>query len=41
VKNILNFADRMKHLPAYVATQEGGEGFAEIAETILTLRASK
>ena len=39
VKNILNFADRMKNLPAYVATQDGGEGFAEIAETILQQRA--
>ncbi len=39
VKNILNFADRMRHLPAYVATQDGGEGFAEIVETILKRRA--
>jgi len=39
VKNILNFADRMRHLPAYVATQDGGEGFAEIAQTILQHRA--
>jgi hypothetical protein len=38
VKNILNFADRMKHHPAYVANQEGGEGFAEIIQTILSLR---
>jgi hypothetical protein len=35
VKNILNFAEHMKHLPAYVASQEGGEGFAEIVQTIL------
>jgi len=40
VKNILNFAERMKHLPAYVATLEGGEGFAEIVQTILTMRSS-
>jgi hypothetical protein len=39
VKNILNFADRMKNLPAYVATQDGGEGFAEIVDTILQHRA--
>jgi HAD superfamily hydrolase (TIGR01484 family) len=39
VKNILNFADRMRHLPSYVATQDGGEGFAEIAQTILKYRA--
>jgi HAD superfamily hydrolase (TIGR01484 family) len=38
VRNILNFAERMKHLPAYVATQEGGEGFAEIVQILLTLR---
>jgi len=35
VKNILNFADRMSHLPAFIATQDGGEGFAEIVETLL------
>ena len=35
VKNVLNFADRMKYLPAFVADKEGGYGFAEIAETIL------
>ena len=35
VKNVLNFADRMKHLPAFVASKEGGNGFAEIAEYIL------
>jgi hypothetical protein len=39
VKNILNFADRMRHIPAYVAAQDGGEGFAEIVETILQHRA--
>ena len=40
VKNVLNFADRMKHLPAFVADKEGGYGFAEIAETILQHRQS-
>jgi len=35
VKNILNFADRMSHLPAFIAPLEGGEGFAEIVETLL------
>jgi len=39
VKNILDFADRMSHLPAFIATQDGGEGFAEIVETILKRRA--
>ena len=41
VKNILHFADRIKHLPAFVASQEGGEGFAEIVEVILQRRAKK
>ena len=35
VKNVLNFADRMKHLPAFIANKEGGNGFAEIADYIL------
>jgi len=38
VKNILNFAEHMKHLPAFVASREGGEGFAEIVQTILRMR---
>lgn len=38
VRNILRFADRMEYLPAFMAGQEGGEGFAEIVETILRLR---
>jgi hypothetical protein len=41
VRNILHFAERMKHLPAFVASREGGEGFAEIARTILGLRAAQ
>ena len=41
VKNVLNFSGRMTHLPAYVASKEGGEGFAEIVRTILGLRAAK
>jgi HAD superfamily hydrolase (TIGR01484 family) len=40
VKNVLNFADRMQFLPSFVSTREGGEGFAEIVETILQHRAS-
>jgi HAD superfamily hydrolase (TIGR01484 family) len=35
VQNITRFADRMTHLPRFVASQRGGEGFAEIAKTIL------
>jgi hypothetical protein len=41
VKNILTFAARMSHLPSYVATLEGGEGFAEIAHALLSMRRSK
>jgi len=40
VKNVLRFADRMRHLPAFMASREGGEGFAEIVETILKHRSS-
>ena len=36
VRNVLRFSERMRHLPAFVADREGGEGFAEIAETILS-----
>jgi len=41
VQNVLRFAERMKHLPAFVADREGSEGFAEIVETVLRLRAQK
>lgn len=40
VKNILRFVPHMKHLPSFVASREGGEGFAEIIETILKRRAT-
>jgi hypothetical protein len=38
VRNILNFLERMKHLPAFVADHEGGEGFAQTVKIILTLK---
>jgi HAD superfamily hydrolase (TIGR01484 family) len=38
VRNVLRFVERMRHLPAFVADREGGEGFAEIAETVLSLK---
>ena len=41
VRNILHFAERMKHFPAFVASQDGGEGFAEIVQTILSLQTAK
>ena len=40
VKNVLRFADRMEYLPSFVASREGGEGFAEIAEVLLQKRAT-
>ncbi len=36
VKNVLDFVGQLKYLPAYVASRDGGNGFAEIAETILS-----
>jgi HAD superfamily hydrolase (TIGR01484 family) len=41
VENITRFADRMTHLPRFVADREGGEGFAEIAKAILERRAAR
>ncbi|MBU1171599.1 MAG: HAD-IIB family hydrolase [Proteobacteria bacterium] len=38
VKNVLNFTDRMRFLPAFVTTYEGGEGFAEAVRMILEKR---
>jgi hydroxymethylpyrimidine pyrophosphatase-like HAD family hydrolase len=35
VKNVLRFAERMTHLPAFITSEEGGEGFAEIVQHIL------
>jgi HAD superfamily hydrolase (TIGR01484 family) len=35
VKNVRNFTDRMKHLPAFVTSLEGGDGFAEMVDTLL------
>lgn len=36
VRNVMAFADRMKHLPAYVTRAEGGEGFSEAVDKVLT-----
>jgi HAD superfamily hydrolase (TIGR01484 family) len=41
VKNILRFAGRMHHLPAFVADYEGGEGFAQIVQTVLGMRTAE
>jgi HAD superfamily hydrolase (TIGR01484 family) len=39
VRNVERFLDAMTTPPAYVTTQEGGEGFAELAARLLCLRA--
>lgn len=36
VRNVLRFKEHMRHLPAFVADREGGAGFAEIVETVLS-----
>jgi HAD superfamily hydrolase (TIGR01484 family) len=38
VANIADFADRMRHLPRYVASRSGGAGFAELVDTLLDKR---
>jgi hypothetical protein len=38
VNNVLKFVDQMQTLPAYITSQEGGEGFAEFASHILKHR---
>ncbi|WP_304226596.1 HAD-IIB family hydrolase [Gracilinema caldarium] len=38
VANIRNYTHLIKHLPAFVASRDCGDGFAEIAESLLTLR---
>lgn len=35
VANVNDFKDRMKHLPNYVTAHKGGEGFVEIAQSLL------
>ncbi|MDR1929235.1 MAG: HAD-IIB family hydrolase [Treponema sp.] len=39
VANVERYRNYMKHLPGFIASREGGEGFAEIAETVLAKRA--
>jgi len=39
VRNLLLFSDRMEYMPPFVADHDGGQGFAQIAGTILALRA--
>jgi len=35
VSNVLNFAGKMSHLPAFVTSGEGSFGFAEAADIII------
>ena len=35
VANVRRYGDLVKHLPAYVASKESGDGFAEIAQTLI------
>jgi HAD superfamily hydrolase (TIGR01484 family) len=39
VRNLLRFSDRMECVPGFIADHDGGQGFAQIAGTILALRA--
>jgi HAD superfamily hydrolase (TIGR01484 family) len=41
VANVAAFAARMQHKPGYVASLAGGDGFAEIAATLLAARVSR
>ncbi|BBK31301.1 hypothetical protein EDC65_1265 [Stella humosa] len=38
VANVLRFRDQLTQPPAYVAPSEGGDGFAEVADALLTAR---
>ncbi|MEQ1569802.1 MAG: HAD-IIB family hydrolase [Myxococcota bacterium] len=38
VANVARFVDRMRHLPRFVTPSNGGHGFAELAEVVLTHR---
>jgi hypothetical protein len=37
VANVNRYRAYMKTLPAFVSSKEGGEGFAEIVETVLRI----
>ena len=38
VANVVQYCDRLKHLPAYITNKSEGEGFAELAQMIITHR---
>ena len=35
VANVIEYCDRLKHLPAYITNKSAGEGFVELAEMII------
>ena len=39
VANVMRYRDMIKRLPAFVASKEGGAGFAEITAVLIRLRA--
>ena len=41
VANLMKYAEHMKHLPSYIASFNGGEGFCEAAEILLIERKNK
>ena len=41
VANLMKYAEHMEHLPAYIATFDGGEGFCEAANILLTAKENK
>jgi len=41
VANVRRYGDLIRHLPAFCASRDCGDGFAEIAETILAARLAK
>ena len=38
VANLMKYAEHMEHLPSYIASYNGGEGFCEAAEILLTAK---
>ena len=38
VANVADFRSRIRHAPAFVTTKRGGEGFAELVDTVLSRR---
>ena len=40
VANVLRFADQLEYSPAWVTRHQGGDGFAELAEMLLTAKAT-